>query len=257
MLARTARLALAGLLAGPFVAPLSAEVILDFSRAPGFTTGDALINSQVADPANNAGTASATFTLDDPGSTLVTLTADFTGSGTGDDAAPNIPLLRGFSNGGLGLSTAVGPASNDDTTGFDEQGAVPNIPAEESISFAFSEDLIITGLGLAKFDSENNGTDDFLDVAGVTVNGSTTLYASDSSLIQQISFSGETQSVLVFDTPIVLTAGDAFTFFTADNGDASTRASISPSGLFVTAVPEPGSLGLAVLGLALIARRHK
>lgn len=241
----------------PWIAPANAEVILDFSRAPGATVGDSLVLNQAADPANNRGTTSATFTLDDPDATAVTMSVTFTGAGTGPDAAANIPLLRAFSNGGLGLSSAVGPASNDDTTGFDEVGAVAGAAAEETLILSFSEALIVKAIGLAKFDSENNGSTDVLDVLGVTVNGSTTTYASDSSLIQTINFSGEDQTVLVFDAPIVLQAGDTLTLFTADNGDAATKAAISPSGLFVTAVPEPGAVGLAAMGLALLVARRR
>lgn len=257
---RTLTLALAATsIALPLATTATAEVILDFSRAPGFTVGDDFIINQTSNPAANQGTTSATFTLDDPGSTSVTLNATFTGAGTGPDAAGNIPLLRSFSNGGLGVDSAVGPASNDDTTAFDEQGAVPGAAAEESLILSFSEDLFVTAIGLAKFDFETdiNSGNTTLDVIGITVNGNTTTYASDSALIQTINFSGEDQTVLVFASPIALAAGDTFTFFTADNGDAATKASVSPSGLFVTSVPEPGSLALAALGLSLIAVRRR
>jgi len=259
MLATRSALAITTAALASLAAPALGEVILDFSRAPGFTVGDDFINNQTTNPPANQGSTSATFTLDDTAASTVTLNATFTGAGTGPDAAGNIPLLRSFSNGGLGVDSAVGPASNDDTTAFDEQGAVPGAAAEESLILSFSEDLFINAIGLAKFDFETdtNSGDTTLDVIGITVNGNTTTYASDSPLIQTINFSGEDQAVLVFSSPIALSAGDTFTFFTADNGDPNTKASVSPSGLFVTAVPEPGSLALAATGLLLVARRRR
>jgi hypothetical protein len=249
----------AGSLVLPCVGSASAEVILDFSRAPGFTVGDQFITNQSTTPALNQGTTSATFTLDDTAATSVTLNATYTGSGIGTEAATGIPLLRSFSNGGLGIDSAVGPASNDDTTAFDEQGAVATATAEESLILSFSEDLFVTAIALAKFDSETETgtTNTTLDVVGITANGTTTTYASDSSQLQTVNFSGEDQDVLVFATPISLSAGDTLTFFTADNGDAATKATVAPSGLFVSSVPEPGTMALLALGGSLVLARRR
>ncbi|MEM1011044.1 MAG: hypothetical protein AAGI46_02345 [Planctomycetota bacterium] len=225
---------------------VGAAVVLDFTRFPGATVGDDLVVNAVASPSTDSGTTFATFTLDDPGATVTTLNLDYTGEGDGPQAGANRPELRSFNEGGLGINSAL--ANNQDTnSAIDEVGIVPGA-ADESLTFSFSEDLLVTAIALAG--NFETGETVLIDNGGTIV----PITLADTSTFD---LNGESVNLFTFASPLELTAGESFTFTVGDDGDDSNRADVSVSGLIVTVIPEPASAAiLAPAGLMLMRRRR-
>jgi len=209
----------------------TAAVVLDFSAAPGVTVGDQLVSNANPDAAADSGTSLATFTLDDPAATLTTLSLSYTGEG-GSDPSANLPQLRSFANGGVGINSSL-PNGNDTNTALDELGANPG-SADESLTFSFSNQLFVRSIGLTNFSAGEEL---------IVTSGSSSLFYGFADTVEA-EVAGETVRLLTLPTALDLAAGDSFTLTVADDGDDTNRADIQVHRLRSRRSPSPPASAL-------------
>jgi len=154
-------------------------------------------------------------------------------------------------SGGIGVCSFTSGTSCD---GSMDNTAIDSLGPDEVLNFATSSAIRVDTLWLTSYNTGTNNRDWFyFTVDGVTLNGGNAFKITGSGNDEPWDVSG------FFGTSIVAQTSFSIRAVTTGTGDDARKASFRIKNMTATKLPEPGTLGMLLLGLAAIGfiRRRK